>query len=156
MRAWFVFLGKSELWMWKREIKLFAFIYICNRICCSKLWEHCSQSVHFKDLVQHSVPLKVCYEWQFRSNTYEEALWWPLRRQSSFHLAQGPCAWKPATQAPSSHDAGLGTASCFEISFCSAASCSLFLFVLLPFLFLFCVWFGQHGAKCYSYFNREA
>ena len=44
---------------YEKEIKLFIFIYIHNLISYSKLWECYSQTVHFKDLIHHCVPLKV-------------------------------------------------------------------------------------------------
>lgn len=58
MRALFVFLTKVN-YECEKEIKLF--IYIQNLISSSKLWECYSQSVHFKDLIQRCVPIKVYY-----------------------------------------------------------------------------------------------
>ena len=54
----FVFLTKVN-YECEKEIK--SFIYTHNLISYSKLWDCYSQTVHFKGLIQHCVPLKVCY-----------------------------------------------------------------------------------------------
>ena len=58
MRALFVFLTKVN-YECEKEIK--SFIYTHNLISYSKLWECYSQTLHFKDLIRHCVPLKVYY-----------------------------------------------------------------------------------------------